>query len=157
MTPFVTTLYPSNEPNDAVSYIFLFFALFAGFCEGKIFVFPIPRLDLLLNLVTPPFTFLFTGICFTENQLTIIRTVFGYNITPIQEWRDVTMRCDGIGNNSYWLDFKDNFYQMGRIGEPTPLLQWQDNLQFDIRYIGGFTMFFNTMPTNVYFDSPCID
>ena len=66
------------------------------------------------------------------------------------------MRCDGIGNNSYWIDFKDNFYQMGHIGEPTPLLQWEDNLQFDIRYIGVFP-YFNKMPLYVYFDSPCID
>ncbi|XP_041481841.1 uncharacterized protein LOC121429010 [Lytechinus variegatus] len=48
---------------------------------------------------------------------------------------DKKMICDGTGENQYWIDFKDLFYQMGHIGDPDPILQWKDFRKFRINYV----------------------
>ncbi|XP_041483904.1 uncharacterized protein LOC121430646 [Lytechinus variegatus] len=71
------------------------------------------------------------------------------------------MKCDGSRENRYWIDFKNQSYKMGHLGDSRPLVQWNDTrgLNRNIISIGLAKHNFDlpTFPasTSLNFDIPC--
>nr|XP_054773533.1 uncharacterized protein LOC129281637 [Lytechinus pictus] len=88
--------------------------------------------------------------CSENNTLQMRRLPHARSSTIIAV-RDPEMICDGNSSNPYWIDFDNNAYQVGHIGDPEPIVQWTDDQQFTIRYVGVLSEFVGS----VEFDIPC--
>ncbi|XP_041485939.1 uncharacterized protein LOC121432149 [Lytechinus variegatus] len=87
----------------------------------------------------------------SENNTIQIRRWSHAESSTIIAVRDPEMICDGNSSNPYWIDFYNNAYQVGHIGDPEPILQWIDDQQFSIRYAHVLSEFVGS----VEFDIPC--